>query len=51
MMRKPSEKKVKLHKKIAPWLIPGEIEGQPAKLKDNAPKEIKAAYEEWLRMA
>lgn len=50
MMRKPSEKAIKLHMKIAPWLIPGEIEGQPAKLKPEAPEEIKKTYEEWLKI-
>lgn len=50
MMRMPSEREIELHRRIAPWLIPGEVEGQPAKLKDNAPEEIKAAYEEWLKL-
>ena len=51
MMRMPNKKALELHFKIAPWLIPGEVEGQPAKLKEDAPEEIKEAYEEWLRIA
>lgn len=50
MMRMPSKKEMELHDKIAMWLIPGDVEGQPAKIKDNAPEEIKKAYEEWLTL-
>ena len=48
MMQNPNPKKIELLHKIAPWLIPGEVEGQPAKLKDDAPEDIKKAYKEWL---
>ena len=49
MMYKPSDEKLELLYKIAPWLIPGEVEGQPAKLEPDAPEEIKELYEKWLR--
>ena len=48
MMRMPSKKEIELHERIAPWLIPGEVEGEPAKLKPDAPEDIKRAYKEWL---
>ena len=48
MMGNISKKEIELHEKISKWLIRGDIEGEPAKLKEDAPEEIKKAYKEWL---
>ena len=50
MMVNPDPREVELLDTLAPWLIPGEVEGHPAKLKEDAPEEIKEAYKEWLSL-
>ena len=50
MMVNPDPRRIELLYKTAPCLIPGEAEGQPSKLKEDAPEEIKEAYNEWLSL-
>ncbi len=50
MMVKASNKERELINQLAPWLITSEKDGEPAKLKPDAPDEIKKLYEEWLSM-
>lgn len=50
MMRNPKKGEVEILHKIIPWLIISEKDGEPAKLKPDAPDEIKKLYEEWLSM-
>ena len=50
MLSIKSDREIELLDKIAPWLIMSMKDGEPAKLKPDAPEDIKAAYEEWLKL-
>ncbi|SEK68471.1 hypothetical protein [Ruminococcus albus] len=50
MMAKASNREIELLNQLAPWLIISEKDGEPAKLKPDAPDEIKKLYKEWLNM-
>lgn len=50
MMVKASSREIELLNQLAPWLIISEKDGEPAKLKPDAPEEIKELYEEWLNL-
>ncbi len=49
MMVRASDREIELLDRIAPWLITSLKDGEPAKLKPDAPEEIQKLYQEWLK--